>query len=118
VRALLRVQSGPALTRSQAERRLLHVIRKAELPEPETNARLHGFEVDFYWPASGLVLEVDGYAFHGNRPAFEQDRKRDQALVAVGLRVIRVTWRQLVERPLAVVARIAQALLASPTGAA
>ena len=44
--------------------------------------------------------------------AFERDRKRDQRLVAAGFRVIRVTWRQLVGEPLALIARIAQALTA------
>ena len=76
---------------------LLRLLRRAELPEPLTNVRLHGLEVDFYWPAAALVLEVDGHAFHGNRAAFERDRRRDQVLVAAGLRVIRVTWRQLTE---------------------
>ena len=40
----------------------------------------------------------------------EKDRKRDQILVAAGYRVIRVTDRQLKHEPLAVIARIAQAL--------
>jgi very-short-patch-repair endonuclease len=56
------------------------------------------------------VLEIDGYAFHGHRGAFEANRRRDQVLVAAGYRVIRVTWRQLCEEPLAVAVRIAQAL--------
>lgn len=56
------------------------------------------------------MVEVDGYAFHGDRAAFERDRRRDQLLTAHGLRVIRVTWRQLQSEPLAVIARIAQAL--------
>jgi very-short-patch-repair endonuclease len=66
--------------------------------------------VEFLWRAERLVLEVDGHRFHGHRRAFERDRRRDQALVASGYRVIRVTWRQLVDEPLALVARIAQAL--------
>ncbi len=36
----------------------------------------------------------------------------DQAFVAAGFRVLRVTWRQLTEEPLAVLARVAQALSA------
>lgn len=42
-----------------------------------------------------LVLEVDGYAFHGDRDAFERDRARDLALVARGFLVIRVSYRQI-----------------------
>jgi very-short-patch-repair endonuclease len=56
------------------------------------------------------VLEVDGHTFHGHRTAFERDRKRDQVLVAAGYRVIRVTYKQLLDEPLAVIARLAQAL--------
>jgi very-short-patch-repair endonuclease len=99
-----------ALTRSEAERRLLQLIDQSRLPRPETNARLLGYEVDLLWRRERLVVEVDGHAFHGHRAAFERDRARDQELVAAGYRVIRVTWRQLEHEPLVVVARIAQAL--------
>jgi very-short-patch-repair endonuclease len=56
------------------------------------------------------VVEVDGFAFHSTGGSFEQDRRRDARLMAAGLRVMRVTWRQLVREPEAVVARLAQAL--------
>jgi very-short-patch-repair endonuclease len=94
---------------------LLRLIRDARLPAPETNAYLHHLEVDFLWPQQRLVVEVDGFAYHSDRAAFERDRERDAALVAAGFRVIRVTWRQLVDQPLVVVARIASALVASQT---
>jgi hypothetical protein len=53
------LDARPALTRSPPERRLLGLIRRAKLPEPRTNARLHGWEVDFLWPERRLVVEVD-----------------------------------------------------------
>jgi very-short-patch-repair endonuclease len=112
--ALMRSQFGPAFTRSEAERMLLRLVRQAALPEPIVNARVCGFEVDFYWPGAKLVLEVDGRALHGDPRAFERDRLRDQLLVAAGLRVIRVTWRQITAQPLAVVARLAQAISVAP----
>ena len=71
---------------------------------------VQGFEVDVLWRAPRLVIEVDGHAFHGHRTAFERDRRRDQILAAAGYIVIRVTWRQLVDEPVAVITRIAQAL--------
>lgn len=67
--------------------------------------------VDLHWAASRLVIEVDGHAFHASRAAFERDRARDAELSARGLRVMRITWRQIDEEPAAVVARIAQALV-------
>jgi very-short-patch-repair endonuclease len=110
LRRLVGSQHGPALTRSEAERRMLTLIRKAALPSPKTNAQLNGYEVDFLWSESKLVVEVDGFAFHSTRAAFERDRARDAALVAAGYAVVRVTWRQLVEQPEAVVARVAAAI--------
>jgi very-short-patch-repair endonuclease len=66
--------------------------------------------VDFLWRDRRLVTEVDGYRLHSSRVSFERDRGRDAELNAAGFRVIRITWRQLVEEPAAVVARLAQAL--------
>ena len=44
-----------------------------------------------------LVIEVDGYAYHGTREAFERDRGRDLALVEQGRLVIRVSQRQVLD---------------------
>jgi len=114
LRSLLESERGPALTRSEAERKLLSMIESAGLPRPLVNSRIRGIEVDLLWPAAKLVVEMDGYQFHSSRRAFERDRRRDQVLVSSGMRVIRVTWRQLVDEPLAVIASIAQAVVATP----
>jgi very-short-patch-repair endonuclease len=96
---VLDLARGPALTRSEAERRLLALVRAGGLPEPEVNVRLCGYEVDFLWREHRLVVEVDGFAFHGTRAAFERDRRKDGALADAGFAVRRVTWRQLVDEP-------------------
>jgi very-short-patch-repair endonuclease len=97
-------------TRSEAEARLLDLIRATDLPRPRVNQRLHGYEVDLHWAAARLVVEIDGYRFHSTRAAFERDRVRDARLQAAGIEVLRVTWRQLEHEPYAVIARIAAAL--------
>jgi len=102
----------PRLTRSERERRMLRLIDAAQLPKPLTNVPLHGYKADLYWPRHDLVVEFDGWDAHGHRPAFEQNRKRDQVMLAAGIRVMRVTDRHLTDEPIAVVARIAQALRA------
>jgi very-short-patch-repair endonuclease len=102
--------TDPAFTRSEAERRLLDLIRAARLPQPRTNVRVRSHEVDFLWSDQRLIVEVDGFAFHSTRAAFERDRIRDADLIAAGYRVIRVTWRQLTDAPAAVVASLAAAL--------
>ena len=60
------IQFEPKLTRSEAEQRLLELIRAARLPEPATNVRVGQYEVDFFWREHNLVVEVDGYAFHSS----------------------------------------------------
>ncbi len=112
LRRLLQTPEGTVRTRSWLERRLLSVLRAAGLPPPQINAVIHGLEVDALWGAQRLILEADSWDFHGDRRSFENDRARDQRHVAQGYRVIRITYRQLEREPLAVVSRIAAALVA------
>ncbi len=114
VRKLLEAAAEPRFTRSRAEERMLELIRASGLPVPRTNVRVHGFEVDLHWPEQRLVAEVDGYAYHRSRAAFERDRRRDQRLQLAGQRVLRVTWRQMVDEPFALVAGLARALGSTP----
>ena len=53
-----------------------------------------------------LVVEVDGFAFHRTRRAFERDRARDAVLAAAGVRTLRFTARQVEQRPVEVVAAL------------
>ena len=108
--AALNRHAAPALTRSAAELRLLELVRAAALPEPLANAGVRGNEVDLLWRDERLVVEVDGFAFHSGRAAFERDRARDADLQAAGYRVLRFTWRQLTATPERVIARLAGAL--------
>lgn len=110
---LLAVSGTPSLTRSEAERRLLSLVRAAGLPPPQTNVRVCGYEVDFLWRAERLIVEVDGYAFHASRVAFERDRRRDSELLVAGLRVLRLTWQRITGEPEATVAALARALVSS-----
>jgi len=45
-----------------------------------------------------LIVEVDGAAYHTDPQAFERDRRRDALLSAHGFRVLRFSYRQVVER--------------------
>jgi very-short-patch-repair endonuclease len=114
LRALLALETPPALTRSEAEERFLALVRRAQLPSPSTNVHVAGFEVDAYWRAEQLVVEVDGLVYHASRRALCRDRRRDAALTAAGVRVMRFTWADLTEQPEATLARLAQALARAP----
>jgi very-short-patch-repair endonuclease len=110
MRAFLREEGGPAITRSRAERRFRRLLQAAQLPQPRVNAPVAGVMPDFLWEAEKVVLEVDGYKFHGHRRAFEADRKKDRILADAGYHVVRVTWRQFTQEPLALIAHIARML--------
>jgi very-short-patch-repair endonuclease len=57
-----------------------------------------------------VIVETDGWGFHGHRAAFERDRARDSRLAARGWLVVRVTWRRLRGAPFEVTAELAQTL--------
>lgn len=97
LRSLLDTGTTPAFTRSEAEERLLGLLRSGGLPEPRMNVRLHGHDVDCYWPHARLVVEVDGFAWHGSAHAFRRDRRRDSALAAAGIHVLRLSWQQITD---------------------
>lgn len=48
------------LSDSELEVRFRPIARSAGLPQPLSKQWLNGFEVDFYWPRLGLVVETDG----------------------------------------------------------
>ena len=59
-----------------------------------------------------LYLEIDGFAFHSGREAFERDRARDAALALVGKR-LRVSARQVLDE-WDVVAALVEGVLVVP----
>ena len=108
---------GRHVTKRELELRFLAFLDAHGLERPRTNARIEldtgAKEVDCLWPEARLVAELDGYATHGTRRAFEDDRARDRALVVAGYRVVRITWRQLGDDG-AALARQLRAVTATP----
>lgn len=66
--------------------------------------------VDFAWPTARLVVEVDGFAFHADRASYRSDRRRGNALVLAGWRLLRFSWEDVVAHPDEVVAAVREAL--------
>jgi very-short-patch-repair endonuclease len=68
-------------------------------PLPLTKHWVLGYEVDFWFPDHGLVVETDGLRYH--RTPAQQARmvKRDQKHTAAGLRVLRFTHWQIAHAP-------------------
>jgi hypothetical protein len=84
-------------TRSQLEDDFLAWLAHHDLPTPRINVMLHGFEVDALFEDERVVVELDGYAFHDDRAAFERDRERDAILAAHGYVVVRITITRLTD---------------------
>jgi hypothetical protein len=96
------------LTKEELERRFLPLAAKAGLPVPLTGQVVNEFEVDFYWPDLGLVVETDGLRYHRTPAEQARDRLRDQAHTAAGLTQLRFTHEQVRYEPEYVVRILAQ----------
>lgn len=109
----LQVDSAPEAdgTRSELESMFVRLCRRHRLPAPEVNVPIGSLTVDFRWPDRNLVVETDGYRAHRGRQAFEDDRDRDLRLRALGYEVMRLSYRQIAEEPLPVVATLRAILL-------
>lgn len=80
-----------AYTDSELEDAFLPLVRKAGLPTPLTQEKVNGFDVDFFWPGLGLVVEADSLRYHRTPAQQAADRRRDQVHVASGLTTLRFT---------------------------
>lgn len=89
--------------RSELELLFVELVAAAGLAIPRLNVPLElrgrTYEVDALWSEARLVVEVDGWSVHSGRQAFEADRRRDAELVRSGYRVVRFTWRRIVDDP-------------------
>ena len=86
-----RMRSAP----SEPERVLWQALRSHRLGvQFRRQVVLHGFIVDLFAPAARLVVEVDG-AHHTRQRGV--DKRRDAALSAAGLRILRIPARAVLQ---------------------
>ena len=90
------IESSAGPTRSVFEDEFVAFTRRFGLPAPEMNARVAGYEVDALFRLERVIVELDGFAFHGDRGSFERDRDRDAVTLAAGFVTVRVTWERLI----------------------
>ncbi len=93
------VELRGAPTRSELEDAFLAFCERFELPGPLTNTRVGGYEVDAYFPAQRLIIELDGWDFHNDRLTFETDRRRDADALLAGIATVRVTHERMHGQP-------------------
>jgi len=91
---------GLDVPESELELEFLAFVAERGLPRPEVNVWIEAgerrFRVDCLWREQGLAVELDSRAHHDDGGSFERDRRRDTALLALGVRTARVTARRLV----------------------
>jgi very-short-patch-repair endonuclease len=95
---------------SELERLMRRLVKKHRLPRMRFHAVIAGFEVDFLVEDAPVVLECDGFAVHGRRRGFEEDRRRDAELAALGNVVVRFTYMMLTRQPRWVATKVEQAV--------
>ena len=66
--------------------------------------------VDFAFPDQRVVIECDGFRWHGDHAAWKHDRRRIAALERAGWRVINLTWDDVTRHRAETVERIRIAL--------
>jgi hypothetical protein len=64
------------LSDSKLEQLMRSLARAIELPMPETKKRVNGYEVDFFWPELGIVVEADGLRYRSAVARARADPKR------------------------------------------
>jgi len=98
-----RAEAPSGRVKSRLEEKFLPFLRRHELPLPQLNAWISleqaSYEVDCLWPTTKTIVELDGYAGHGTRGAFREDRARDRRLRVAGYGVTRIAWAQLDDEP-------------------
>jgi predicted transcriptional regulator of viral defense system len=110
LRFALATYERPVWSRSEFERRFVAALVDSGLPRPATGWNEVGHELDVYWPEHRFGIELDSFATHGNREAFETDRERDLDFALAGIEVIRVSERRFHRDPATIVADVATLL--------
>jgi hypothetical protein len=88
-----------APTHSPLEDKFLPFCERFGLPTPRINTHVGGYEVDAFFEAERVIVELDGYEFHSDRKTFESDRERDAHALANGCVTVRITEPRLDNAP-------------------
>jgi len=87
------------LSDDELERLFRPIAAASGLPVPLTKHMVNKFEVDFFWPDLGLVVETDGWRYHRTPSAQTRDALRFQTHTAAGLIPLRFSHWQVKHEP-------------------
>ncbi len=71
------------------------IAKAAGLPSPLSKQWVNNFEVDFFWPALGLIVETDGLRYHRTPSAQKRDTRRDRTHTLAGMTPLRFTHYEI-----------------------
>lgn len=109
-RRMLQAAAGGA--RSEAERLVLQLLRGSGMSGWHANYKVGPYAVDIAFPRQRVAIEIDGWAFHSDQAAFQNDRSRQNWLALQGWQVLRFTWLDITQHPERVLAAIRAAVSA------
>ncbi|WP_297081476.1 endonuclease domain-containing protein [uncultured Demequina sp.] len=69
------------------------------IPQHTVMVRGMTFRLDLYDASTRTAIELDGSSYHSAPGHQESDRVRDAELATVGIQTVRLSYRQVVERP-------------------
>ncbi len=96
---------------SVLETAFANLVRRHRLPAVIFHERIEGWEVDFRFVGTAVIVECDGWGSHGlERAQFERDRRKDLDLTAAGWQVLRLSYRAIVTDPADTAARVRRTL--------
>jgi very-short-patch-repair endonuclease len=87
------------LSDSDLEIYFRRIVAGAALTTPLSKQRVNRFEVDFFWPDLGLVVETDGLRYHRTPYTQIRDARRDRAHVMAGMTPLRFTHYEVRYEP-------------------
>jgi very-short-patch-repair endonuclease len=87
------------LSDDELERLFRPLATAAGLSMPLTKVEVDEFEVDFFWPDLGLVVETDGWRYHRTPATQTRDALRFQTHTASGLTPLRFSHWQVKYEP-------------------
>ena len=110
----------PRPTHSILEIEFLQLTRNFKLPPAESQFPVEvrpglTIHIDFAYPAEKLAIEIDSVRWHTGVRAIHWDLERQNLLVALGWRVLRFEWNDVLFRPEWVAAQVAAALTTGQT---
>jgi len=85
------------------------IAAEAGLRLPLSKQIVNGWEVDFYWPDLGLIVETDGLRYHRTASTQTRDARRDRTHALAGMTPLRFTHYEIKHEPAQVRDELARA---------